>query len=583
MRAADETCQADRRGVSERATPRSGRAADVFTGSERILEAAPTAGGPGAVTYAVLYPNRHAVGMANLGLQTVAGLLAGLPGALCHRAFTDCNGTLEAGRGLGEYHVVALTLSFEGDYAEALRQLATAGIPLRSEQREARDPLVVVGGVAPTLNPEPLAPFADAVFLGEAEAGLAALHRFLSEHLHRPRPELLAALADAALPGVYVPSRYRVTERGADIEREPLGDAPARVERTWATLPWSPARSRILAENDAFGGAYLLEIGRGCPHACRFCATGYLTRPVRFLPSATLLPWIEAGVAAARRIGFVSAAVSNHPELEALFEATLEAGGGFTVSSFRAESLTPRRLDLLQRGGLRTLTVALEAGTAELRRSLGKNLDEEQLLHAAALAGEAGLDGLRIYAMVGLPGERDEDVEALAELGVRARRALGRGTVTLSVAPFVPKPHTPLQWASMVAESDLRRRIRLLQSLGRRERGVKVTAETPKGARVQGLISRGGRAVADALEGVARGGNWRQVLQGELARQVLDRPWDVEAPLPWGFVGGTPDPVHLKTQYHAGSAGGAVSPCHPGVCRVCGVCSAEPGNGGENA
>ncbi|MDF1554859.1 MAG: radical SAM protein [Deferrisomatales bacterium] len=543
----------------------------------------PTAGGPGAVTYAVLYPNRHAVGMANLGLQTVAGLLAGLPGALCHRSFADCSGTLEAGRGLGEYHVVALTLSFEGDYLEALHQLSRNGIPLRSDQRSARYPLVVVGGVAPTLNPEPLAPFADVVFLGEAEAGLAALHRFLSAHLHRPRPELLAALADAALPGVYVPSRYRVTEGGAGIEREPLGDAPALVERVWATLPWSPARSRILAADDAFGGAYLLEIGRGCPHACRFCATGYLTRPMRFLPLAALLPWIEAGVAAAGRVGFVSAAVSNHPELEALFEATLERGGGFTVSSFRAESLTPRRLELLQRGGLRTLTVALEAGTAELRRALGKNLDEEQLLHAAALAGEAGLDGLRIYAMVGLPGERDADVEALAELGARARRALGRGTVTLSVAPFVPKPHTPLQWAPMAAESDLRRRIRLLQSLGRRERGVKVTAEAPKGARVQGLLSRGGRAVAELLEGVARGGTWRRVLQGELARQVLDQPWDVGAPLPWGFVGGTPDPAYLRDQYEAGPVGGPLVPCRPGSCRVCGVCPPVSGSGGRDS
>lgn len=531
-----------------------------------------TAATASALTYAVVYPNRRVVGLANLGLHTVAGILGELPGAECHVAFADSDGTLESGRGLGTYDVVALTLSFEGDYPEALRQLLRAGIPLHSHQRSADDPLVVAGGVAPSLNPEPLAPFADAIFLGEAEAGVAALHAFLAAHRHRPRPELLAALADAALPGVYVPSRYRVTEEGAAIRREALGGAPSRVDRVWAPPPWPPAHSRRLTADDAFGGAYLLEIGRGCPHACRFCATGYLHRPVRFLPAAALLPYLEEGVRTAGRIGFVSAAVSNHPELETLFEAVLERGGSFGVSSFRAESLTPGRLELMRRGGLRTLTVALEAGTPALRRALGKDLTEQEVLDAAGLAGDAGLDGLRLYAMVGLPGEQDSDVEALAEVAVRVRRALGRGTLTLSVAPFVPKPHTPLQWAPMASEAVLRRRLRLVESLGRRERGVQVLTEAPKGARVQGLLSRGSRAVAEALEAVARGGPWRTVLQSELARQVLDQPWDPAAPLPWGFVGATPHPDHLRTQALPGAA---LAPCRAGTCRACGVCLGE--------
>ena len=526
----------------------------------------------------MLYPNSYRVGMANLGLQTVVGLLGGLPDAVCHRAFADRAGTLEAGRALGEYDVVALVLSFEGDYLEALRQLVGADVPLRSADRTAGDPLVLAGGVAVTLNPEPLAPFVDVVFLGEAEAGLDRLHQFLLDHLFLPRDELLAELADAALPGVYVPGRYQVVGTDGGVERIPLGGAPPRVARSWAPLPWDPARTRILAEDDAFGGAYLLEVGRGCPHSCRFCATGHLNRPLRFLPVSSLLPWIERGVEVAGRVGFVSAAVSNHPRLEELFAAVLDRGGGFTVSSFRAESLTPKRLELLRRGGLRTLTVALEAGTAQLRAALGKNLSAEQLLQAAALAGDAGLDKLRIYAMVGLPGERDQDVEALAQLCVAARRAMGRGTVTVSVAPFVPKAHTPLQWAPMAPERVLRRRIRLLESLCRREHGMRTTSEAPKGARVQGLLSRGGREVAELLEQVALGARWRTVLQSATARRILDRERRPEDPLPWEFVAEVPTRRHLEREWAGFHTGALPLSCEPGQCVACGVC--EPGGAG---
>ncbi|MDW7711767.1 MAG: radical SAM protein, partial [Deferrisomatales bacterium] len=478
--------------------------------SEEWLEP-PRPTGPADFSCALVYPNRHAVGMANLGFQAVFGLLGGLPGSVCHRAFADQPRTLEAGRSLGEYDAVALSLSFEGDYPEALALLERGGVPLRTADRTKDHPFVFAGGVGVSLNPEPLAPFLDAVYVGEAEAGLGALHAFFRAHRDLPRPELLGELARARLPGVYVPSRYVAPPEGGPPR--PLGPEPPTVDRVWAPLPWDPARTRVRAAVDAFGGAYLLEVSRGCPHACRFCAAGYATRPARFLPFEVLEPRARFGARRTGRVGLVGAAVSDHPDLGRLARAILDEGAGFTVSSFRAENLDPGVLDLLVRGGLQTLTVALEAGTERLRRLLGKGLSEQNLLEAARLAGEAGIKNLRVYAMVGLPTETDEDVAAVARAAVRARAALGGGSVTVSAAPFVPKPHTPLQWEPMAPEAVLRSRLRLLQSLCGREKGVRAVGETPKWARVQGLLSRGGREVADLLEAAVRTGDWRAALR----------------------------------------------------------------------
>ncbi len=536
--------------------------------TERSLEPRPS--GAADLAYALVYPNRHALGAANLGFQSVGGLLSRLPGAVCHRAFADYPRTLEADRELGRYDVVALSLSFEGDYPEALRLLAEGRVPLHSAERTREHPVVIAGGVAVSLNPEPLAPFFDAVFVGEAEAGLAGLHDFLRAHRGAPRPDLLRHLAEARLPGVYVPSRY--DSGGEGCVPSPRGNSPPTVERRWAALPWDPARTRILAEHDAFSGAYLLEVSRGCGHACRFCAAGYATRPARFLPLESLEPHVRFGARVAGKVGFVGAAVSDHPDLPALARAALAEGAGFSVSSFRAENLTPDFLDLLVRGGLQTLTIALEAGTERLRRLLGKGISETDLLAAARRAQEAGLRNLRIYAMVGLPEETDEDVEELARAAVRAREAMGAGMVTLSVAPFVPKAHTPFQWEPMAPEGVLRSRLRRLQSLCGRERGVRAVGETPKWSRVQGLLSRGTREVAALLEAAHETGDWRGALRSPLARRTLAGDPDLSERLPWSFLRGVPAVEHLRRERESAFRGDPPLPCHPGECRACGVC-----------
>lgn len=533
----------------------------------------PAPAGEGVLEYVLVYPNRYFVGMANLGVQALLGLLTALPGGRCHRAFSDFPRSLEASRALRQYDVVALSLSFEGDYPEALRLLEAGGVPVLSADRSRSDPLVLAGGVAVTLNPEPLAPFLDVIFLGEAEAGFPALHAFLRDHRGLAREALLETLAEAELPGVYVPSRYRTEEEGGRVlAREALGQAPEILERVWAELPWEPARTRVLPEEDAFGGAYLLEVSRGCPHACRFCAAGHATRPARFLPFELLKPLVEAGAADPGRVGFVGAAVSDHPDFRRVARTCLDAGGGFTVSSFRAESLDEDVLGLMVQGGLKTVTVAAEAGSEGLRRRLGKGISREELLRAARLAGAAGLASLRVYGMVGLPGEQDFDVLALADLAAAARDAMGRGSVTLSVAPFVPKPHTPFQWEPMSPESVLKGRIRLLERELGKHRGVRVVAEATKWSRVQGLLSRGGRELAPYLLEASRSGDWRSVLRSAPAAEVLDRERALEERFPWDFIGGLPWRRHLLQEREASLSGRPSFPCRPGACRACGVC-----------
>lgn len=508
-------------------------------------------GSSGGARYALAFPNRYEVGISNLGLHTVANMLTTLSGAACELMFANRERGPGRGGKSGLPDVVALSLSFEGDYPEAARLLMRLGVELKAGKRGEGQPLVLAGGMAPSLNPEPLAALADVIYMGEAEPSLALLHHFFSANLGLPRKRLLEMLAAAELPGVYVPS-HPPGVRGVEVQKAAPG--------------WEPAHSTTIEAGDAFGGAYLLEISRGCPHGCRFCAAGHLARPTRFIPAQRLQPFIEEGANLAGKLGLVGAAVSDHPEFPVLAEKILSLGASFSVSSFRVENMTPENLELLKRGGLRTLTVALEAGSEPLRKRVGKNLSDDQLLRAASLAAEGGLKGLRIYAMIGLPGETVEDVENLAKLAVRAKKALGRGTLSLSVAPFVPKPHTPFQWEGMAEEKALTVRMRILKSRAA-PHGVDVVGESPKWARVQGLFSRGGRWVGDLLaEGLPQE-EWAKLAKSERGAEELGGRKVGEA-LPWDFVRGGP-----SREYLAAEAESRGPPCEcpsPGCdCAAC--------------
>lgn len=478
--------------------------------------------------------------MANLGFQTLYRLLNGQEDALCERFFSGSGRSADSGRAAAAFDVIALSLSFEGDYTNAAAFLDDAGLEVRSERRGERHPLVVAGGMAPSLNPEPLAHIADVIYLGEAETGLLPLHSFLAERWGTPRLELLKALAAEGLPGVYVPAAYEVEETDEGAVRHPRWDAPATVELQKASPGWEPAHTVLPAPGDAFGGAYLLEVSRGCARACRFCASGHLLGRPRFIPFELLAPYITEGAALTGRVGFVGAAVSDHPGFKDLARFALDAGAGFTVSSFRAESVDREALELMKRGGLKTLTIALEAGGELLRRRIGKKLTREDVLAAASLAREAGIKKLRVYGMIGLPGETAEDVAGLARLAVEIKKAHGPGEVTLSVSSFVPKPFTPFQREEMAPERVLTERLRELARTAS-PHGVKVTGESPKWAGVQGFFARGGRRAGELLAQNPPKARWSVLLREEWVDGTIHRGRSASEKLPWEFITGTPD------------------------------------------
>jgi radical SAM family uncharacterized protein len=513
----------------------------------------------GKVAIALVYPNTYAVGMSNLGFQTIYKHLNDLPDVVCERVFLPDPGdleelrrtstppfSLESMRPLSDFHLVGFSVTYEGDYINVLRLLQLAGIPLRAGQRGAHDPLVLMGGVCAFSNPEPVAPFMDFIVVGEGEEVVGELVA-----AYRARAGDREAFLDqvATVPGVYVPERY-VVRYGADgtvAEVEPLGGAPAIVtKRRLKAVDAFETVAAVKTPNAEYGHMALLEVGKGCGRGCRFCLEGQVYRPVRHRSVAALRETVAAMAASGeKRVGLVGACVSDYPWIGELLKVVAENGMELSISSLRADSLTDDLVAALARGGHRTLTMAPEAGTERLRRAIRKAITDEQLMTACDLVRAHGIPNLKCYFMIGQPTETREDVEAIGDL---ARRMLERlrvpgpdghpfGRLTLSISSFVPKPWTPFQWAPFDGAESLQGKLQIIKRSVGALHTVRVLHENPREAALQALLARGDRRVADFLElAAALGGDWRRALRewdGDpdfytTRRRSLDErmPWD---------------------------------------------------------
>jgi radical SAM superfamily enzyme YgiQ (UPF0313 family) len=521
----------------------------------------------GRVSFALVYPNTYAVGMSNLGFQTIYRHLNALPDVVCERAFLPDPEdlpeyqrtatepfSLESKRPLRDFDLVGFSITYEGDYIHTLRLLRMAGIPLRPEDRRAQDPIVLMGGVCAFANPEPIAPFMDFVVVGEGEEIVGEIVAAYREAFGetaidgRHRDALLDRLAP--VPGIYLPGRYAVSYRGdgtIDAVR-PGASVPAIVtKRRLRQVDEFRTISLLRTPNAEYGHLALLEVGKGCGRGCRFCLEGQIYRPVRHRSLETLRETVREIKKESTRVGLVGACVSDYPWIGGLMQVLEEEGLEVSISSIRADSVTEELVSSLRRGGHRTLTVAPEAGTERLRHVIRKDISDSQLYDACDLVRTHGIPNLKCYFMIGLPTETDEDIEAIPNLAARLLERLrvpsGQGEpfgrLTLSISSFVPKPWTPFQWAGFVPVGRLEAKLRTIKAGVRRFPNVRVLHENPREAYLQALLARGDRRVGDFLERAARlEGDWRTALRewdGDAAFYT-ERERPLDEPLPWDHL-----------------------------------------------
>ncbi len=548
-------------------------------------------GRKGRIGIALVYPNTYQVGMSNLGFQTVYRLLNEMPDVYCERAFFSINEsrsddrirTIESNRPITDFQIIAFSVSFETDFLNLTAVIEKTGLPLQSAARGDPHPLVIAGGVACFLNPEPIAPFVDCFLIGEAEKLLPRFFEVLD--LSIDRNKYLKKLA-RAVPGIYVPKFYTPSydANGIIDGFHPLEDVPSSVQRVFEDhISDKPTCSTILTSETAFKKTYLIEVSRGCPHGCRFCSAGYVYRPPRFRSLAVLKKNIDAGGLITKKIGFMGAAVSDHPDIGKLSRYAIDLGLDVSFSSLRADSLSEDLVGSLIKSGVKTATIAPEAGSEKMRQIINKGINKTQILGAVATLVNSGIPNLRLYFMIGLPGEDEKDIDAIVDLCIeikdrflKASREKKRiGTITVSVNPFVPKPFTPFQWAPMDDIKNLSRKIKKIRDGLRKTANLRVLAESPRGSFIQALLARGDRRVSDMLVlAVKNHGNWAKTLKETAldAHFFASRKRSFDERLPWDFIDHGIHKRFLAREYERALMAETSEPCPMKGCSRCGAC-----------
>jgi radical SAM superfamily enzyme YgiQ (UPF0313 family) len=511
---------------------------------------------------ALAFPNTYWVGMSNLGFQTVYRLFNAEDDVVCERVFLPPKQelaelatartplvTLESQTPVAEFDVLAFSVSFEWDYVNVLTMLKLSGIPGRATERTTRHPLVVIGGAVTFVNPEPLALFADVIAAGEGEVLVPALERAI--HEATDRSDLLARLSTTT--GFYVPSLYepRYDDGGVLSGYESLSGAtnPVKKAAVRTTDALDPPATSIFTPETEFGSRFLVEVVRGCANLCRFCWAGYNYLPVRSFPADRILELAASARTYANRVGLVSIALCDHPEIERILTGLQKLGYGISPASLRLDDLTESIVQKLRASGERGITIAPETGSDRLRRVINKTVTNEEILDRAELIFASGMENLKLYYMIGLPTETDEDLVAMRDLTLQMRdcmlkhaRARGQiGRIVGSVNPLIPKPGTAYQWLPMEDPAVTDKKIKRLRSLMAGIDNVYFNIKSERHSYYQALLSLGDRRVAPAIEAAERNGqNWRAAVAeaGVDADFFIFRDRSHDAFLPWDVIDG---------------------------------------------
>jgi radical SAM superfamily enzyme YgiQ (UPF0313 family) len=499
----------------------------------------------GRINVCLVYPNTYHVGMSNLGFQGVYTLLNKRADVVCERAFlpdpvdieeferTDTElFTLESKRPLGRFDMVAFSVSFENDYPNIIKILRLANIPLDGSARRPHHPLLLIGGVCAFSNPEPLAPFFDLCFVGEAEE---MLHEFLEAYKAADSKE--GALKNAmAVEGVYIPGLYEVQygPGGAVSERTALSGAPATVRRRYVRdLSAHAFRPSITTPKTEFSGMYLVEAIRGCPWNCSFCLAGHIYSPVRKKPLEVVKKEINEALRHTERVGLIGPSLTDYPHAKQVLSME---GVDFSITSLRASPRSAALVSLMH--GQKSVSIAPEAGTDRLRGVINKRITEEDIIETARLIFNQGIERLRLYFMVGLPTETEEDIQGIVNLVRKIRETSRRGGIVITLSTFVPKPFTPFQWHPMERLQSVKERMKQVKKTLLPIKGVRLFHDVPKYAYMQGMLSMGDRRVSAALKVLYGAEDWKNasLRAGVDPDFYIFRRKDLSETLPWDFI-----------------------------------------------
>ena len=543
---------------------------------------------------AIVYPNTYFVGMSNLGLHIIYEEINLRNDSVCERIFLPEKKELEAydktktplmsvetQRPMHQFDVVAFDVTFEMDYFHIPLMLRHGRVPIMGKDRTEFDPIVIAGGPCATFNPEPFADFIDAFIIGEGEGIVSRVLDIIRDGKMEglDRHAILRQLAN--ISGVYVPSLYvPIYSDDGEFKGYHIAEgAPKTIKRHFEMLT-SGGETVVATNYTEFGAMYIIEVARGCGRHCRFCMAGYCFRVPRVRPLEILKEGVDRAEKLGKKVGLMGAAISDYPEVDELVTYIRSKDMRYSCASLRADSLTQAVVDGLADSGQKTITIAPETGSERLRRVINKGISEEHLQNAATLSAKSGIQHMRLYIMIGLPTETDEDIEAIVGFAERTQAHMAevgcKGRLTLSINPFIPKPFTPFQWMAMDHQKTVEKKLQYIKKALQKNRRIEVLVESPKEAYIQGVLARGDRRLGAVLAACAADRGSKS-FKSEMKAAGLDmdemnyRERSFDEFLPWSHLDMGMDEGYLEMEWKRSVDEAYTPPCVQG-CKRCGVC-----------
>lgn len=515
----------------------------VFS-AERLLFT-PATPETNAVSTIFAFPNEYTVGITSLGYQVVWATLAMRADVQVSRLFTDIHESLPK-----KPELFGFSVSWELDYVNILNLLEFLEVPIRTAARDDHHPIVFGGGPVLTANPEPFADFFDVILLGDGENLVGNFIDAYKAVRNADRKTQLKALAQVS--GIYVPSLYEVEYNSGDGAIKFISPTSSEIPTVVQKQTYRGnvlSASTVVTQKAAWDNIYMVEVVRSCPEMCRFCLASYLTLPFRTASiEESLIPAIERGLAVTNRLGLLGASVTQHPEFENLLDYISQPkydNVRLSIASVRTNTVTVQLAQTLAKRDTKSLTIAVESGSERLRQIINKKLHNDEIIQAAVNAKAGGLTGLKLYGMVGVPGEEAEDLDATVAMMREIKKAAPGLRLTLGCSTFVPKSHTPFQWFGVNRQAE--KRLQLLQKQ-LKPQGIDFRPESYNWSIIQALISRGDRRLSHLLE-LTRNfgdslGSYKRAFK-ELKGKIPDLDfyvhanWSTEQVLPWHHLHGS--------------------------------------------